>query len=176
MMKDSLEKQDKFINEMLTFVKSKHLGVVKKECSLATIVNNVISQNNHANGGKEVKFHKELGLNIIEGDALKLQVILNNLISNAIKYSDMRKAEPTVKVKTYRSQTHMIIEVEDNGMGIRQKDQERIFDKFYMSGDNKKSSGIGLYLVKDAVTQLNGKIEVRSEPGEYSKFIVSIPG
>lgn len=53
--------------------------------------------------------------------------------------------------------------------------RKRIFDKFYMSGDNKKSSGIGLYLVKDAVTQLNGKIEVKSEPGEYSKFIVSVP-
>jgi signal transduction histidine kinase len=65
--------------------------------------------------------------------------------------------------------------VEDNGMGIRQKDQERIFDKFYMSGDNKRSSGIGLYLVKDAVTQLNGKIEVKSEPGVSSKFMVTIP-
>ncbi len=175
MMKDSLEKQDKFINEMLTFVKSKHIGVVKNKCSLATIIDNVVSQNNHGNGGKEVKFYKQLELDSIECDALKLQVILNNLISNAVKYSDTRKDERFVKIKTYRSQANMVIEVEDNGMGIRQKDQERIFDKFYMSGDNKKSSGIGLYLVKDAVTQLNGKIEVKSEPGEYSKFIVSIP-
>ncbi len=108
-------------------------------------------------------------------DALKLQVILNNLVSNAVKYSDPDKSERWVKVKTYRSDTHVVIEVEDNGLGIRPKDQERIFDKFYMSGNNKKSSGIGLYLVKDAVTQLNGKIEVSSEPGISSKFKVSIP-
>jgi len=68
-----------------------------------------------------------------------------------------------------------VIEVEDNGLGIRPKDQDRIFDKFYMSGDNKKSSGIGLYLVKDAVTQLDGKIEVRSELGICSKFRIIIP-
>jgi signal transduction histidine kinase len=175
MMKDSLEKQDRFINEMLTFIKSKHIGINKAECSLTTIVDNVIAQNYYYNGSNEVHFYKELELTQIQSDALKLQVILNNLVSNSIKYSDSRKPERWVKVKSYRSDTLMIIEVEDNGLGIRQKDQERIFDKFYMSDDNKRSSGIGLYLVKDAVTQLNGKIEVRSEPGVSSKFMVSIP-
>ncbi|MDB5022521.1 MAG: His Kinase (phospho-acceptor) protein [Mucilaginibacter sp.] len=175
MMKGSLEKQDRFINEMLTFIKSKHMGVNKTECSLITIVDDVISQNNYYNGGKEIMFYKELELTQIQSDALKLQVILNNLVSNSVKYSDWKKPEQWVKVKSYRSDTQMIIEVEDNGLGIRQKDQERIFDKFYMSGDNKRSSGIGLYLVKDAVTQLNGKIEVRSEPGVSSRFKVSIP-
>src|ERR1700743_2467352 len=175
MMKESLEKQDRFINEMLTFIKSKHTGINKTECSLATIVDNVIAQNNYHNGGKEVQFYKELEMTQIQSDALKLQVILNNLVSNSIKYSDSRKPERWVKVRSYRSDAQVVIEVEDNGMGIRQKDQDRIFDKFYMSGDNKKSSGIGLYLVKDAVTQLNGKIEVRSEPGVSSKFLVSIP-
>jgi signal transduction histidine kinase len=174
-MKESLEKQDRFINEMLTFIKSKHTGVNKTECSLTTIVDNVISQNNYHTGGKEVRFYKELELTQIQSDALKLQVILNNLVSNSVKYSDSKKAEQWVKVKSYRSDTQVVIEVEDNGLGIRQKDQDRIFDKFYMSGDNKRSSGIGLYLVKDAVTQLNGKIEVRSEPGLCSKFMITIP-
>jgi signal transduction histidine kinase len=175
MMKESLEKQDRFINEMLTFIKSKHTGVSKAECSLSAIVDNVIAQNNYQNGGKAVIFYKELELTQIQGDALKLQVILNNLVSNSIKYSDKKKPEQWVKVKSYRANEEMVIEVEDNGLGIRPKDQDRIFDKFYMSGDNKKSSGIGLYLVKDAVTQLNGKIEVRSEPGVCSKFRVIIP-
>jgi signal transduction histidine kinase len=175
MMKESLEKQDRFINEMLIFIKSKHSGVSKSECSLITIVDDVIAQNNYHIGGKEVRFYKELELTQIQSDALKLQVILNNLVSNSVKYSDYKKPVQWVKVKTYRSDEQMVIEVEDNGLGIRQKDQERIFDKFYMSGDNKRSSGIGLYLVKDAVTQLNGKIEVRSEPGLCSKFMVSIP-
>jgi signal transduction histidine kinase len=135
----------------------------------------VIAQNNYQNGGKAVRFYKELELTQIQSDALKLQVILNNLVSNSIKYSDKKKPEQWVKVKSYRADEEVVIEVEDNGLGIRQKDQDRIFDKFYMSGDNKKSSGIGLYLVKDAVTQLNGKIEVRSEPGVCSKFRVIIP-
>ncbi len=174
MLKESLEKQDRFIKEMLTFVKSKHTGVAKDECSLDEIVNNVIAQNNYQNKG-QVKFYKELELTQIISDELKLQVILNNLVSNSIKYRDQQKPERWVKVKSYRVDSLAVIEVEDNGLGIRQKDQDRIFDKFYMSGDNKKSTGLGLYLVKDAVSQLSGKIEVQSEPGVSSNFKVSIP-
>lgn len=175
MMKESLEKQDHFINEMMLFIQSKHSGFIKKECYLTSIIDNVIAQSHYRNAGKEVHIYKEVELNRIESDALKLQVILNNLVSNSIKYSDSKKEEQWVKVKTYQHNGSAIIEVEDNGLGIRQRDQERIFDKFYMSGNNKKSSGIGLYLVKDAVTQMNGRIEVQSEPGLFSKFIISIP-
>ncbi|ASU33464.1 His Kinase A (phospho-acceptor) domain-containing protein [Mucilaginibacter xinganensis] len=175
MMKDSLEKQDRFINEMLLFIQSKNSGLVKKECYLLSIIDNVIAQNHYGVGGKKIQIYKEVEKNRIDSDALKLQVILNNLVSNAIKYSDPDKERQWVKVKTYEMNGSAVIEVEDNGLGIRKNDQERIFDKFYMSGSNKKSSGIGLYLVKDAVTQMEGKITVQSEPGLYSKFIISIP-
>jgi len=175
MMKESLEKQEQFINEMLTFIKSKHTGLVKKECDLGQIIDNVFSQNHYRVKGKTVKFYREYQLTKIDSDALKIQVILNNLVTNSIKYSDPKKEEQWVKVKTYRDKSNAVIEVEDNGLGIRKNDQERIFDKFYLSGNNKNSSGIGLYLVKDAITQMNGQIEVHSEPGVYTKFIITIP-
>lgn len=175
MMKDSLEKQEQFINEMLIFIKSKHTGLVKQECDLSAIIDNVFSQNHYRVNGKTIQFYKEAGLSNINSDPLKLQVILNNLVTNSIKYCDPAKGEQWVKVKTYRDQTDAVIEVEDNGIGIRQQDQERIFDKFYMSGDNKRSSGIGLYLVKDAVTQMNGHIEVKSEPAVFTKFTITVP-
>lgn len=175
MMKESLEKQERFVHEMLTFVKSKHTGLVKKVCDLGQIIDNVFSQNPSHAKGKTVKFFKDAELCKIESDALKIQVILNNLVTNSVKYCDPNKDEQWVKVKTCQHKNEAVIEVEDNGLGIRKNDQERIFDKFYMSGDNKRSSGIGLYLVKDAVTQMNGRIEVKSEPGLYTIFIISIP-
>jgi len=175
MMKQSLERQDKFINEMLAFIKSKHTGVLRETCSLPDIVDNVIAENSHSNAGREMRFYKEIELTNIESDSLKLQVIINNLVSNSIKYSDSKKPERWVKVRTYRKANEAVIEVADNGIGIGPKDQDRIFDKFYMSGENTRSSGIGLYLVKDAVTQLNGKIEVKSEAVESSTFMVSFP-
>ena len=53
-MKESLERQDRFINEMLSFIKSKHTGVNRTECSLSSIVDNVIAQNSHHNGGRRL--------------------------------------------------------------------------------------------------------------------------
>jgi signal transduction histidine kinase len=175
MMKKSLEKQDQFIIEMLTFIKTKRLGLVKEDCSLLSIIDFVIAQNHYKNDGTKIRFYKEIEVDHITGDVLKLRVILNNLVSNAVKYSDSKKDEQWIKVKTYLSKTEAVIEVEDNGLGIQRDEQERIFDEFYMSGGNKKSLGIGLYLVKEAVTQMNGNITVKSEPGLYSKFTVSIP-
>jgi signal transduction histidine kinase len=175
MMKNSIEKQDRFIKEMLTFIKSKHLGVINEELSLVDIIDDIIAQNHHKSGRKEIEFIKELDLVKITSDTLKLQVILNNLVSNSVKYSDFKKPKQWVIIRTYLLNGCAVIEVEDNGIGIKKADQERIFDKFYMSAANKRSSGIGLYLVKDAVTQLHGKIEVQSEPGLCSKFIVTLP-
>ncbi len=175
LMKNSLEKQDQFIHEMLVAIKDKHLSAIKEECNLLNIIDNVIAQNKYMKDGREVCFYKELELDKINSDPLTLRVILNNLVSNSIKYSDTKKPEQWVRVKTQRAKVNAVIEVEDNGVGIKKADQQRIFDEFYQSGDNKRSSGIGLYLVKDAVTKLNGSIEVKSEPGLYSKFIISIP-
>jgi signal transduction histidine kinase len=175
MMKESLEKQDNFINEMLTFIKSKHTGLVKKECQLELIIDNVIAQNHNRNGGRAIQFIKEIKLNEIHSDSLKLQVILNNLVSNSIKYADPKKDSQWVKIATYQNNGSAVIEVEDNGLGIRPQDKERIFDKFYLYGANKRSSGLGLYLVKDAVTQMEGRIEVRSEIGKFSCFTITIP-
>ena len=175
MMKMSLEKQDQFISEMLAFLRSKHLGLIKEDCSLTSIIDNVITQNHYTNSGTKIHYYKDIGIDHISSDVLKLRVVLNNLVSNSVKYSDSKKDKQWIKVKTYLTKTDAVIEVEDNGLGIRQNDQGRIFDEFYMSGNNKKSSGIGLYLVKDAVTQMNGRIEVKSEQGLYSKFTVSIP-
>jgi signal transduction histidine kinase len=174
-MKNSLEKQDQFIHEMLVAIKDKRLVAIKEECNLLNIIDSVIAQNKYRRDGREVCFYKELELHKINSDPLTLKVILNNLVSNSIKYSDTKKPEQWVRVKTHLAKVNAVIEVEDNGVGIKKADQQRIFDEFYQSGDNKRSSGVGLYLVKDAVTKLNGSIEVKSEPGLYSKFIISIP-
>ena len=177
MIKKSLDKQDQFIREMLSYIKSKDTGTGanKTESSLLTIVDNVLSHFHCSNDGKRVNFYKEVELDRVSCDPLKVQVILNNLVSNSIKYSDPDKKEQWVKIKTYQSDTDVVVEVEDNGIGIRECESARIFDKFYSARPDSKSTGIGLFLVKDAVTKMNGSIELKSEFGLRTKFKVKIP-
>lgn len=69
----------------------------------------------------------------------------------------------------------MKIWVEDNGEGIAREYQERIFEMFYRGSNTSTGSGLGLYITKEAVEKLNGKIELTSEAGKGSTFTIMIP-
>ena len=101
---------------------------------------------------------------------------LLNLVNNAVKYSGTEKY---LGVHLYRHNGSVHLEVVDHGIGIPAKEQVKIFEKFYRVGDpvvhNTKGSGLGLSLVRHIVQAHGGKVAVESEPGQGSKFIISLP-
>ena len=174
MMRASIEQQDKFIQDVLYAIKN---GTEYRSeiCNLNEIVNDVISQNSFSAEGKQMKFVNELEVSELKCNSMGIKVIFNNLISNAIKYADFSKPEQWVKFKSYRTPKHCVIEIEDNGLGIKPEQKNRIFNKFFKSGFNKKSMGLGLYFTKQAIEEMNGTITVKSFPGSGTSFIVSLP-
>jgi len=111
----------------------------------------------------------------IISDRGKLSKILDNLIENALKYIE----EGFIEMGYYLSSDSLLIYVKDTGIGIPKKDFERIFNRF-SRGDNEVSSvyrglGLGLSIASENAKLLNGSIEVESEPGKGSRFIVKIP-
>lgn len=107
-------------------------------------------------------------------DAVKL--VLVNLLQNAVKYSDRAKH---IEIRLYRKDEHAVLAVTDHGMGINQRDRHQIFEKFFRAADSnvkaREGSGLGLFLVHHAVAAHNGNIEVTSEPGTGSTFLVYLP-
>jgi signal transduction histidine kinase len=101
---------------------------------------------------------------------------LLNLVNNAVKYSDTEKY---LGINLYRHNGGLNLEVVDHGIGIPPKEQAKIFDKFYRVGDplvhNTKGSGLGLSLVRHIVQAHGGDVAVQSEPGQGSKFIITLP-
>ena len=71
---------------------------------------------------------------------------------------------------------HVIIEIEDNGQGIREEYREKIFDMYYRANERSKGNGLGLYIVKKAVQKLNGTIQLITEFGKGSRFVITLPG
>ncbi len=108
-------------------------------------------------------------------DVIKLRIILNNLLNNAVKFHDPEKPNPFIKLKVVTTPTHAQISVEDNGMGIREIDQDKVFKMFYRVGITNSGSGIGLYIVQEAITKLNGTIQVTSDYGAGTTFQLNIP-
>jgi signal transduction histidine kinase len=122
----------------------------------------------------EEKIDTELPAVRIDREAIARALV--NLVNNALKYS---KDEKYIGVKLYRDNGAVKLEVADHGIGIARRDQAKIFEKFFRAGDplvhNTKGSGLGLSLVRHITEAHGGAIEVESQPGAGSKFIMSLP-
>ncbi|PLS79520.1 MAG: hypothetical protein CYG59_12855 [Chloroflexi bacterium] len=112
---------------------------------------------------------------LVLGDDLRLEQVVQNLLSNAVKYSP---AGGPVLVSLVRSGSEALLEVTDKGIGIPADAQMHLFDSFFRApnaGHHTSGFGIGLYVVKEIVTQHGGRIEVDSTEGQGSTFRVALP-
>ncbi len=107
-------------------------------------------------------------------DIEKIQIIMNNLLSNAIKFSGKGQ---TIKFGVLHEQDHIIIEVKDEGVGISEKEIEKIFTPFYQTENSagKGGTGIGLALCKNFVELHGGKIALKSKEGQGTQFLIHLP-
>ena len=110
------------------------------------------------------------------GDRSKLSQILYNLMDNAIKYTP---ENGSVHVCLKQEGDNLLWKVRDNGIGIPEEDQEHIFERFYRvdkaRGRETGGTGLGLSIVKQMVKMHDGTIEVHSDPGKGSEFVVTFP-
>ncbi len=129
------------------------------------------------NKGFTYTFAPDPGLPLIFIDREAIADAFMNLVDNAIKYSSNEKE---IVVRTGIDDGYVYVEVKDRGIGISEKNQQFIFDKFYRVTENNlankaKGSGLGLAIVKHIMDAHNGKITVKSSPGNGSAFRLSFP-
>lgn len=113
---------------------------------------------------------------ITQGDEARLRQVLDNLISNAIKYSPNGGE---IEVGGQTDDQSVTLYVRDEGVGMSESEQERIFDRFYRVDSNlsrrTQGAGLGLYLAKEIIEAHNGSLRVESQPGKGSTFYFTIP-
>jgi two-component system, OmpR family, phosphate regulon sensor histidine kinase PhoR len=112
----------------------------------------------------------------INVDPVHISNVVFNLVDNAIKYCEVT---PEITISTSNDKRNFILEIEDNGIGIKREDQKMIFDKFYRvpTGNlhNVKGFGLGLFYVKMMITQHKGSISVKSVVGKGTTFTIVLP-
>ena len=126
----------------------------------------------------DLKYQRGENVNsIVVGDRLELHRVFTNLIGNAIKFTDTGSIEVTLSngLQDGKSDGLLIVEVQDTGPGITLEDQKILFDRFRQGSHKRSGSGLGLHLSKRIVETHQGTVEVKSEPGKGSLFIVSLP-
>jgi len=108
-------------------------------------------------------------------DKAMLITILQNLMANAINYADPRNEQSFVNIYAMQVNDQIKIVIEDNGVGIPHNLQDKIWDMFFRGTELSKGTGLGLFIVRNAVERLNGDINLHSQPGVGTRFIVTIP-
>ena len=141
---------------------------------LSDMLKQAIQEMNYWIDEKNIKLIKKIEENIIlEIDREKIIQAVTNILSNAVKFSGEGKS---IRILLYEKSDMIFLEVEDEGIGIPEDQQSRIFEKFYRVEQREtmgiSGTGLGLTVVKEIVDAHSGKIIVNSKPGKGSKFSI----
>jgi PAS domain S-box-containing protein len=175
-IRDSVRRLDTTISSILDYSRNGNLDVQITNVNIAQLWKQSIDVHKNMPQAEGIQFSYEGDIDDnIKLDAFRLSVIFNNLISNAIKYCDMRKEPRYVKLLVRRSVNGLQLIVKDNGLGILKEHQSRVFNMFYRASELSQGAGLGLYIVKQAVDKLGGVIFIDSEEKIGTSFTVTLP-
>jgi signal transduction histidine kinase len=175
-IRSSSDKMERLINAVLKLAREGRRPLKAETVDLREIVTAGAAAIQHQLSEADGKIDIDLGVPRIESDRFSLDLILGNLLDNAVKYR--AKDRPLhIKVRARpMADDRVEIEVADNGRGIAERDQERVFDLFKRSGtQDQPGDGIGLAHVLAAVRNLGGDISVASELGRGTTFRLTMP-
>jgi two-component system NtrC family sensor kinase len=168
------------INDLLDIRRIEaELDLEMKLCDLGEIIQEVVARLEHHAEGKAQDLRCEIpeSLPLVRGNPQRLAQVLDNLVNNAIKYTQVGGR---ITVTAIGDQGHVVVNVSDNGPGIPPEEQPRIFDKFYRVESEEVTgvagTGLGLAIVKAIVEKHRGRVWVESQSGVGSTFSFVLPG
>lgn len=181
---NAVERASNIIDNLLNF--SKLSGEEKVDTNIKGFITNIISLENKLLTNRNI--HLELNCNsymIASINQESMKHIIINLLSNAIDalsiyddsgaYINTVADNPKIIIDIFIEESQLRMNFTDNGVGIKKEDAKQIFNPFFTTKCVNKGTGLGLYIVYNEVSKLNGKIWVESEVGNYTTFALSIP-
>lgn len=176
MQERSLEKLDKFIRDILDYSRNSRVEVQHVPIDFNQLLQDILINHHRTPEQKQVNVILNIQQDIsFKSDLLRLKIILNNLISNALKFQNPYNENQHIKIEVKTKKSFCEIDIKDNGMGIAEEHLDKLFHMFYRANDKKPGSGIGLYIVKDCLKKLKGDIKVESELDKGSRFTITLP-
>lgn len=171
-----IKKLDEFIRSMLNYGRVNRGEIHFEEIALERLIHDCIRELDHLENFAAVKTEVRVKKNnrIFRSDLLRIRIIIGNIISNAYKYyNPVVKSRLKVDVTVNAASTQLIFR--DNGIGIKREHLRKIFDMFYRATERSQGSGLGMYIVKQAVDKLKGTIHVKSTFGKGTEIKIILP-
>tara|TARA_R110002020_G_scaffold395280_2_gene605374 strand:- start:1178 stop:2263 length:1086 start_codon:yes stop_codon:yes gene_type:complete len=176
MIDSATGKLDDFIYKMLDFYRSTKIDNKISEINFKDVITQQL-------GAYKAKFdidHILVDIQIDQkrtfySDEAKIRVILNNLFSNSVQFQRSDHGDKKISLSVVVTESEAIITLADNGIGIEEKHHTDVFNLFTRATHKNVGTGLGLYMVKEAVEQMGGKIDLESVFGERTTFKVTLP-
>lgn len=160
LIKDEVKGMSQLVEKLLFIAKDKNLTIDKREFEISELILEVISQLKLQYPNQNIKFEPEYVL--LNSDSGLIKLLIRNLIENAIKYGNNRKIEVSLKKKC----KGVILEIKDNGIGMKPEELEHIYDRFYRANKSRsrliQGHGLGMTIVKRILDTIEGKICIKS--------------
>ncbi len=175
MINNSALQQDHFIKEILDQSRNSRLEVRREEILFEPLINETFNHLKFATSNDKA-VEKIISISQEKpfySDSWRLKVILNNIISNSIRYRNGK--DPVIKVNIKVDEQKAKLSIEDNGKGIAKEHLSNVCKMFYRATDDGAGSGLGLYIVKEAIDKLNGSIKIDSKEGRGTTVNLEIP-
>lgn len=172
----SVKRLEFFIAEILDYSKNKRREILAEQIQLRELCREAIENLRYMDGFNQISFDiSKVQYEEITQDKMRLKIILNNLLSNAIKFrKKIPGHQPLIRISSRKSSESIWIDIEDNGEGIREEYQGRIFDMFFRATDSTKGAGLGLYIALETALRIQGNISLRSTYGMGSIFTLEL--
>ncbi|RAV99224.1 sensor histidine kinase [Pseudochryseolinea flava] len=176
MMEKSVQRSENFISQIVSYSKNKRMDQVFELIDLEFIINHILEDHRFVHGANRISKMITINNKIpFYSDRNRVIILFTNLISNAIKYADLEKPSPYIRVIININEDAADIQFSDNGLGIRKEHLPNIFKMFYRAHDLSKGSGLGLFIFKETITRMNGHVTVESTEKIGTKFTINLP-
>jgi len=172
----TLFRLDSLITDTLDFARNKRLELNYEPVDFNEFIYSALQDHIFYDNSENIKRIVEIDQQgIFVTDKTRLNMVISNLISNALRYHNREQEHPFLKIVVRATNKQAELEVSDNGQGIDEKHLDHIFTMFYRANKSSGGSGIGLYIVKEAVEKLAGTVKIESQINVGTTFTIVIP-
>jgi signal transduction histidine kinase len=178
-IRKNIHKELELINELLELSRVKSRKIVTERIEVTEMIDQIIEKFQYEINGKHILIERPDDFPVMYYDRYTIRQIFQNLIDNAVKYMKADSKENSIKINWQQSETHFIFSIMDTGIGIQEKEREKIFSIFFR-GNNElnirsEGKGVGLAMIKTLLENLDGEIWVESEVNKGSTFYFTVP-
>ncbi len=176
MMETSISRLDQFIKDIIDYSRNARIEIKADKINIKDVINSCFDDLKFAMVEDKISANIQISSTTdFYSDNTRIRMVIRNLISNALKYGSPKERNNTLDIIADVNKERLMLSVKDYGPGIEKRYHDKLFDMFFRANENSLGTGLGLYIVKETVQRLGGKIKLESEVNKGANFIIEIP-